>query len=137
MLTNAKTAIIVIAASLVGLVLILIALLIVLDKDPTTYVGSLTTLIGVLASSGILAAMIGKQNDKVRETKEKTEQIAKSVNGNTTKLLDENALLRARVAEYEANRSAGAHSAELMSEDTISRIKSDSDALTGPTPVLD
>lgn len=127
MLTNAKTAILVIASCLVALVLVLVALLIVLDKDPTVYVGSLTTLVGVLASSGILAAMIGKQNEKVEEAKQKTAQIATSVNGNTTHLVQ-------LVRELSANQGTGKH--VEVDEDRIAQIQADSDALTGPTPIV-
>jgi len=119
------------------LILAFVFVLVLLDKDPTTYIGSLTTLIGILASSGILAAMLGKQNEKTEAVAAKTEAVAKSVNGNTSRLLDENAVLRARVAEYESNSGKHVADADLMSEDTIGRIKADSDALTGPTPVIE
>lgn len=134
MLKNAKTAILVIIAALVALVLILVALLVLLDKDPTQYVGSLTTLVGVLASSGILAALIGKTNEKAEEsavkaneTAEKTNQIAKSVNGNTSYLIDV-------IRELSANNPNGKHVA--IDEERISQIQADSDALTGPTPIV-
>lgn len=137
MIKSTKNGIGIIVGVGVLLVLSFVFVLVLFDKDPTAYIGSLTALIGVLASTGVLASMIGKQKEQTDQIKAKTEAVAKSVNGNTSKLLDENAVLRARVAEYEAN--AGRHAADapdLMSEDTITRIKADSDALTGPTPVI-
>ena len=132
MIKTAKTAIVVIDAMLIALVLILVFVLIALDKDPTVYIGSLTTLIGFLASSGVLAALIGTQVKKTDETKEKTDQIAKSVNGNTSTLIDYIKELHAALPAYE---SGGKHVA--LDEDRLNQIQADSDALTGPVPVVE
>lgn len=99
------------------IVLVLIGVLIILDKDPTTYVGSLAVIVTTLAGLGIL----GKRQ----------EQIAKNVNGNSTKLLNENAALRDALlnALNNADHRREVVAPPLMSEDTISRISEDVDKL--------
>lgn len=99
------------------IVLVLIAVLIILDKDPTRYVGSLATIVTVLTGIGIL----GKRQ----------EQIAKNVNGNSTKLLNENAALREALlnALNNADHRREIVAPPLMSEDTVGRIQEDVDKL--------
>lgn len=101
------------------IVLVLVALLIILDKDPTSYVGSLAAIVTTLASVGI----VGKRLDTV----------AKNVNGNTTKLIEDNRQLRELAGigtgTVSTQRSDDEYSPELMSEDTLTRIEADADKL--------
>lgn len=103
------------------LVLALVALLIILDKDPTTYIGSLTTLIGFFIASGLLGSRL--------------QTVAKNVNGNTTKLLEENRQLREQNSSLLAAapavdlRDPSEVAPPLMSEDTVGRIQADVDSL--------
>lgn len=103
------------------LVVCFIALIIIIGKDPTQYIGSLTTLIGFIAASGVLG--------------DKLQKVAKNVNGNSTKLLNENLELRKQVADLLAARPAvdlrdpNAVLPPLMSDDTIGRIKKDVNSL--------
>lgn len=99
------------------IVLVLIALLIILDKDPSSYVGSLAAIVTTLAGLGI----VGKR----------LETVAKNVNGNSTKLLDENSQLREALLSALNNESHRRDivAPELMSEDTLGAIQSDVDRL--------
>lgn len=104
------------------IVLVLIALLMILDKDPTVYVGSLAAIVTVLVTNGL----IGR----------KVETISRNVNGNTSKLLEDNERLRAIVAERDgvpAERPLSEVAPSLLTEDTIERIKTDRDKLSKPT----
>lgn len=101
-------------------VIALLGLLIILDKPVDTYIGSLTTLAALLTTTGILGARLDK--------------VSKNVNGNTTRLLNENEQLR-QVAGTPTTGSTPVAEGyadpmpELMSEETLNRIKSDRDAL--------
>lgn len=99
------------------IVLILIGVLIVLDKDPTAYVGSLATIVTLLSGLGI----IGKR----------LETVAKNVNGNSTKLLKENSELRQALlnALNNENHRRDIVAPPLMSEDTLTGIQDDVDRL--------
>lgn len=101
-----------------GLIIIIgfVVLLLILDKPIDQYVGSLTTIVAIVSGLGLL----GNRIDKV----------SKNVNGNTTKLLNENASLRERNAHLEATQGLGfSPGVPLMSEDTVSRIAADRDTL--------
>lgn len=96
----------------------LLALLIILDKPVDNYLGSLATLAGLLTTTGILGSRLDK--------------VSKNVNGNTTRLLNENAQLRevASVSTGETPVTAYADPMPpLMSENTINQIKADRDQL--------
>lgn len=116
--TNLTT---IITAVGVMFIVALLALLIILDKPVDTYIGSLTTLAALLTTTGILGARLDK--------------VSKNVNGNTTRLLDENAKLRETAAVTGSNPQvidSAVYSEpmpELMSEDTINKIKADRDQL--------
>lgn len=71
------------------ILLVLIAVLIVLDKDPTVYVGSITAVIASLTATGLLGKKVGERLDT----------IGKNVNGKQTALLDENARLRTFIVQ--------------------------------------
>jgi glucan phosphoethanolaminetransferase (alkaline phosphatase superfamily) len=131
MINNTKNVLLIIGAILVGLLLILLAVLVILDKDPTTYVGSLTSIVAILASSGILAAFIGSVKAKTDEAAEKTDQVAKSVNGNTSYLIDTIRELHGLAS----NTGDGKHVAPL-DEERLSQIHADSEVLTGGTPTV-
>jgi hypothetical protein len=107
---------------LIGLVLVIlfIGALVLFDKDPTAYLGSISTLIGIISASGLLAGRL--------------DTVSKNVNGNSTKLLDENKRLRAGVQVLLAkavpdDRPVEEILPDLMSDDTIARITADKDKL--------
>ncbi|QXG07822.1 hypothetical protein [Curtobacterium phage Reje] len=99
----------------------LLALLIILDKKVDVYIGSLTTLTALLVTNGI----IGQRLDKV----------SKNVNGNTHRLMNENAKLREMLGIPNTgsvpvpNPNGFTPSDPIMSEDTMLRIRRDADSL--------
>lgn len=100
------------------IVVVLIGVLIILDKDPSAYVGSLGAIVTTLVVNGIVGRRV--------------EQVAKNVNGNTSKLLDERAeLLKALETERasKSTRNADEYYPSLLSEDTVERIRADKDKL--------
>lgn len=102
----------------VFIILIFVGLLIILDKDPSTYVGSLTTIITVVAGLGL----IGNRLDKV----------SKNVNGNTTRLLEDNDRLRKLAGVREGvpvERPDSEYAPPLLSEDTLTSISDINDKL--------
>jgi hypothetical protein len=111
----------ILVASLVAILAIALLIIVISGNDPDKYIGSISTLVGLLVTAGV----IGGRLDKV----------SKNVNGNTTKVLNENAALRERNAYLEATFSETPKdngfqaSVPLMSEDTINRIKADRDDL--------
>lgn len=94
----------------------LLALLIILEKPVDTYIGSLTTLSALLVANGILGSRIDK--------------VSKNVNGNTTRLMNENEQLRKALGIQTGPIDTGFQPTDkLMSEETIMRIRKDRDAL--------
>lgn len=96
-----------------------LALILILDKDVEAYIGSITTLVTLLVTTGL----IGRRLDVV----------SKNVNGNTSKLLEENKALRELVGvgtdTVTTARKPEDVAIPLMSEDTIQRISDDKDRL--------
>lgn len=111
----------VLIACLAALLIIALTVIVITGNNPDKYIGSISTLVGLLITAGV----IGPRLDKV----------SKNVNGNTTRLTDENDYLRKRNAALEqaaAIQGTGpvvVAPEPLMSEDTIERIKSDRDSL--------
>lgn len=104
--------------------LLLITFLFVLSltgRDPEAYIGSITTLIGLVVSSGLIAAL--------------QTRVAKNTNGNTSALIAE--LKQWREAQnvkpvtgsVPTQRTGDEYAPPLMSEDTLGRIESENDRL--------
>jgi flagellar motor component MotA len=97
-----------------GLILIIafLGVLALLGRDPEAYIGSITTLIGVIVSSGLIAAL--------------QTRVAKNTNGNTTQLvaLVREAVAAAQVAQASASTRETVAPA-LDHEDTLTRIEAD------------
>jgi putative intracellular protease/amidase len=104
------------------ILLILIAVLILFDKDPTAYVGSIAAVIAALAAAGLVGRRVGDVNTKV-------DAVARNVNGNTTRLLDALEYYQARDREAVRTGEASATADPPISEDTILRIRQHNDTL--------
>lgn len=96
-------------------IIVLTGVLVILDKDPTAYVGSLGAIITTLVVNGVIGKRI--------------ETVAKNVNGNQSKLLAENAELRKALVTAATAAPASPRDPEevyppLMSEDTLASIES-------------
>jgi len=102
-------------------VLSFIFILVLTGRDPEVYVGSISNLVGIFTSSGLLAALLSR--------------VGKNVNGNTSALVEE--LRKTREAAgitsvqdgVTTQRVEADYAPPLMSEDTLGRIESDADKL--------
>lgn len=106
-----------------GIIIVIgfVVLLLILEKPIDQYVGSLTTIVALVSGLGLIGARVDK--------------VSKNVNGNTSRLLNENDYLRQRNAALEqaaVSTETGPVVVDpepLMSEDTVERIKRDRDSL--------
>lgn len=94
---NNKPLIIVVGSG-VGLFLGLLALIVILGRDPAAYIGALTQLAAFILGTGVLTKLITKNNEDTATTKHQT-------NGTLSKLLEANEALH---QENKALREASA-----------------------------
>jgi hypothetical protein len=102
-------------------ILTFVFVLVLTGRNPETYIGSISNLVGIFTSSGLLAALLSR--------------IGKNVNGNQSALVDE--LRKTREAAgitsttegVTVQRSDSEYAPPLMSEDTLGRIQGEADRL--------
>jgi hypothetical protein len=101
-------------------ILTFVFVLVLTGRNPETYIGSISNLVGIFTSSGLLAALLSR--------------IGKNVNGNQSALVDELRKTReaAGISTTEGvtvQRSDSEYAPPLMSEDTLGRIQGEADRL--------
>lgn len=105
-----------------------IVFLLYTGKDVDKYIGSISVLVGLLVSAGVLGHQQAKVNEKI-------DKVGHSVNGNTTALVDALRKYQERDAAVIAAATATGSQPvvpvveDVPSEDTITRIEAEADDL--------
>jgi hypothetical protein len=92
-----------------GLLLIVVMLFVIIltGRDPESYIGSITTLIGVIVSSGVITQLLSKNTDATEATRSQT-------NGTLSKLHEQLEASHAR--EVKLAKLAGVDPDDLLAE---------------------